>query len=82
MAMNTEAIKKACESVGGLTALARELGITVGAVHQWTRGYKQVPIDRCIPIEMATNGAVRAEEIRPDHPWHVIRGKSSKQTAA
>lgn len=72
--MNTEAINRACQAVGGLTPLAKSLGVTVGAVHQWTKGYKQVPVERCIPIEMATKGEVKAEELRPDHPWHVIRG--------
>lgn len=81
--MDTKAIKRACEAVGGLTPLANALGITVGAVHQWTRGYKQVPVERCIPIEIATAGAVRAEELRPDHPWHVIRGtNTTKRDAA
>ena len=36
----------------------------------------------CIRIEAATNGKVRAEDLRPDVPWHVIRGKPSKQAAA
>lgn len=28
----------------------------------------------CIRIEAATEGKVRAEDLRPDVPWHVIRG--------
>lgn len=28
----------------------------------------------CIRIEAATDGKVRAEDLRPDVPWHVIRG--------
>ena len=31
----------------------------------------------CIRIEAATDGRVRAEDLRPDVPWHVIRGKQA-----
>lgn len=31
----------------------------------------------CIRIEAATDGKVRAEDLRPDVPWHVIRGKQA-----
>ena len=64
--MNTEAIKTACEKVGGITAMANHLGITVGAVHQWTKGIKRVPVERCIAIEVLTQGEVRVEQLRPD----------------
>jgi DNA-binding transcriptional regulator YdaS (Cro superfamily) len=71
--MNTSAIKTACEKVGGITAMANHLGITVGAVHQWTKGTKRVPAERCPVIEALTEGAVRVEELRPDVEWHHIR---------
>ena len=32
-------------------------------------GVRQVPIERCLAIERATGGKVRAEELRPDHDW-------------
>jgi DNA-binding transcriptional regulator YdaS (Cro superfamily) len=31
----------------------------------------------CIRIEAASNGEVKAEDLRPDVPWHVIRGKAA-----
>jgi DNA-binding transcriptional regulator YdaS (Cro superfamily) len=71
--MNTEAIKTACETVGGITAMANHLGITVGAVHQWTKGTRRVPAERCLAIEELTKGAVKVEHLRPDVPWHAIR---------
>jgi DNA-binding transcriptional regulator YdaS (Cro superfamily) len=64
--MNTQAIKTACERVGGITAMANHLGITVGAVHQWTKSMKRVPVERCIAIEVMTRGEVRVEDLRPD----------------
>ena len=76
--MNTcNSIKKACNEVGGITALSRGLGITPGAVHQWTIGYRRVPAERCPDIEELTNGVVRAEELRPDVNWHFIRGRAA-----
>lgn len=34
--------------------LARVLGVTQGAVHQWANGLTAVAIERCVPIERAT----------------------------
>lgn len=38
---------------------------------------KQASCELAIRIEAATFGAVSAEEVRPDIPWHVIRGKAA-----
>jgi DNA-binding transcriptional regulator YdaS (Cro superfamily) len=64
-------IKRAAEIVGSQRALAEILGVSPGAVTQWIDG--GVPLDRCIPIEQATQGAVRCEELRPDQNWGFIR---------
>lgn len=79
--MQIDAIKQACDHVGGITAMAKRLGISVGAVHQWTRGYRRVPAERCPSIEEATDGAVRVEQLRPDVPWHVIRNTRPSEAA-
>lgn len=64
-------VKRASSIVGSQTLLAKHLGVTQGAVHQWiTSG---VPIERCIPIERLTGGAVRCEEMRPDVDWAYLR---------
>lgn len=76
MAMKTQAIIKAIEIAGGLTALANELGVTVGAVHQWKAGIKAVPARHCPKIESITGGQVTAEELCPDFDWHLIRGSN------
>ena len=45
--------------------LARVLGVTQGAVHQWANGLTAVAIERCVPIERATGGAVTRRDLRP-----------------
>lgn len=40
-------------------------------VYQWSSGQRPVPIERCVPIEQATAGAVRRWDLRPDD-WHRI----------
>lgn len=76
---NMESIEKAFKSAGGLSKLAKTLGLSVQRVSNWrTRG---VPTDFCPAIEKATGGAVRCEELRPDVDWAYLR-KSSNEAAA
>lgn len=56
--------------------LARKLGVTQGAVHQWATGMTRPSAERCIQIEKATAGAVRCEDLRPDVDWAYLRGKA------
>lgn len=53
--------------------LARVLGVTQGAVHQWANGMTRVAIERCIAIERATGRAVTCEDLRPDVDWGFLR---------
>ncbi len=57
--------------------LARQLGVTQGAVHQWAVGLSRPSAERCIQIEKATAGAVRCEDLRPDVDWSYLRGTAS-----
>ena len=70
-AMN--AIKHACEVMGGQQTLAEHLGVTKQAVNQWATGARPFPADRCPTVERVTNGAVRCEDIRPDVDWGYLR---------
>ncbi len=45
--------------------LARALGVTQGAVNQWSTGTKGVPLKRAIEIERYTAGVVTCEELCP-----------------
>lgn len=56
---------------GQQTKLAKSLGVDPQLVWQWARKARPVPISRCVPIEMATGGAVMRWRLRPDD-WHLI----------
>lgn len=58
--MIIEIVQKAADRVGGITELARKLGIKHPAFHSWTR----VPAERIIDLE-AVSGIPR-HELRPD----------------
>lgn len=51
--------------------LARALGVTPPVVSDWVNGKKGVPLERCVQIEVATEGAVNRQALRPDD-WHLI----------
>jgi DNA-binding transcriptional regulator YdaS (Cro superfamily) len=58
------------------------LGVRPVSVHQWARGIRPIPAERCPDIERATGGAVTCEELRPDlaEQWAYLRG--TKKEAA
>lgn len=62
------ALDKAIDHAGGVTALAEKLGVRQSVVSNWrTRGVSpRVPAERCIAIEQATKGAVTRHDLRPD----------------
>ncbi len=72
-----EAIRQAADQVGGVTEMAKKLGVSTQAVYQWIRGERQVPAERCPQIERLTAGGIRCEQIRPDVEWSVLREKST-----
>lgn len=74
-------ISTAAELVGGVSALARLLGVTPSAVHQWLRGQRPVPAERCPAIERLTLRAVTCEQLRPDVEWSVLRQSTSQESA-
>jgi len=57
--------------------LARQLGVTQGAVHQWAVGLSRPSAERSIEIEKATGGAVTCEDLRPDVDWAYLRGTAA-----
>lgn len=73
-------IKKAANIVGSQRQLASLLGVTPGAVSQWMGG--NVPIERCIDIEKATDGAVRCEDLLPAVDWAYLRQTDCQKQAA
>lgn len=55
-----EIVQKAAAKVGGVVALARELGIKHSSLHSWRR----VPAERVLAIESASG--IPRHELRPD----------------
>lgn len=58
----------------GLAAkLARDLNVPPVLITQWSSEAdpRPVPIERCVPIERATQGAVMRWDLRPDD-WHAL----------
>lgn len=66
------------------TDLARVLGVTQGAVHQWSAGLTRISLERAIEIERHTVGAVTCEELRPDLADKIgyLRGTTPATTPA
>lgn len=59
-------VEKAALFVGGLTALARMLGVSAPTVHEWKTLKRPVPARRCTAIERLTGGEVTRKDLRPD----------------
>jgi DNA-binding transcriptional regulator YdaS (Cro superfamily) len=55
-----EGLRLAIEKAGGITALARELGMTPSAVFEWRR----VPSGRILQVEAVTG--IPREKLRPE----------------
>lgn len=72
--MSMNAISKAIDCMGSQEQLAKAVELTQAAISQYVTGNKRPSAEVAIRIEAATAGKVTAEEVRPDVPWHVIRG--------
>jgi DNA-binding transcriptional regulator YdaS (Cro superfamily) len=59
-----KSLTRAIEFAGSKSALARALGVTPGAVSNWTaRG--SIPAEQAVAIEALTLGAVTAAQLNP-----------------
>lgn len=63
---------KTVNDIGGPTAVARIVGLSVPTVHGW----KRVPEKHCPDIELAKHGEVTVEELRPDIRWVRVKDRS------
>lgn len=66
---------------GSGARLARAIGVQPQLMWQWTAGVRPVPIERCVPIERATDGAVTRRDLRPDD-WQEIWPEIATPTTA
>lgn len=66
-------LKQAAQIVGNVKELARRIKAPRTGMYAW----KKVPPEYCLAIEEATNGRIRATELRPDvfvghdAPWRI-----------
>jgi DNA-binding transcriptional regulator YdaS (Cro superfamily) len=65
------AIKKACQIVGGQTALARTILVAPPTVNQWIVGKRPISARLAVAIEGATSGKVSRKDLRPND-FHLI----------
>lgn len=54
---------------GTSVAVAKALGVSPVMVTQWANGVKDVPPERCLAVERATEGKVTRADLRPDDFW-------------
>ena len=62
-------------------ALAARLRVPPPVLSRWRSGNRPVPAGWCPDIELATGGAVRCEDLRPDIDWAVVRGVACQPPA-
>lgn len=70
-----ESLKKAIKIAGGQRSLAKICGVSQPAVNKWLKGKSKIGEDKAMLTELALNGAVTCEELRPDVNWSVLRNK-------
>jgi DNA-binding transcriptional regulator YdaS (Cro superfamily) len=71
------AITRAIEHFGSQEKLAKALDVSQGAISQYATGNKRPSAEVAIRLEEASGGAIKAEDLRPDVPWHVIRNSAN-----
>lgn len=69
-------------SRGRAAGLARAIGAQPSLISQWANGERDVPIERCVPIERATGGAVTRRDLRPQDWRDLWPELDSNQPAA
>ena len=74
------ALDAAIAAAGSMQSLAETLGVTKGAVSQWTMDGRKVPVRHCPAIERLTSSEVRCEDLRPDFDWAFVRAGSSESS--
>ena len=58
-----ETIKQAINIVGGVTQLARQIGVSQQAIHLWKAGKTQIMARHAAAVQDSTQGRVTAYEI-------------------
>lgn len=74
-------LKDYLSKYGAQAELARKINAQAQLVWQWSSGVRLVPIERCVAIERATDGAVTRRDLRPDD-WREIWPELADPSAA
>jgi len=62
-----KSLQKAIDAVEGQENLASAIGCSQSMISYWLhKAKKGVPSEYCLPIEQATSGKIRREQLRPD----------------
>jgi len=69
---------------GNAALLAKAINSHAPDICRWAKDkthedFRPVPIDKCFPIELATNGEVSRKDLRPDD-WQTIWPEISNDT--
>lgn len=80
--LGREALERAI-AVKRLTPLAEALGVRYQVVQGWRDKSRRiaVPVEYCLGIEKATNGAVTRMELRPSDWWTIWPDLAKKHAA-
>ena len=73
-------LKEYLSKRGSTADLARKIAAQPQLVWQWSTGVRPVPVERCVPIERATEGAVTRKDLRPNdwaEIWPELAGTSA-----
>lgn len=68
-------VREIIQSLGGPAAIGRQLGCRSQAVSQWA-AHNRIPLQRIFALEQLAREQglpVRAQDMRPDMPWGVLR---------
>jgi DNA-binding transcriptional regulator YdaS (Cro superfamily) len=70
----SQAVADAIDRAGGVSAVAKAIGIEYQSVREWYIGDRRVPMRRC-PALAHLAGGVSVEELRPDlkDAWKLLR---------
>ena len=63
-------------------ALARRLQASRGYLDMIAGGFRKPGESLCLRLEAESAGKLTVEGLRPDVPWHVIRGSRPARTSA
>ena len=65
----------------GRSGLAKALGTSEAYISQLAHGHRRITEGNAIRIEIATDGKVRCEDLRPDVEWGVLRAAPKRKRA-